>query len=1048
MVLAAVPFAACKPADWALHYSSQVARPVWINTSPVSGESPIPRFQFPVSASRRQDGPNNLQGEVPVQVMPGDKVSLVVNGRNPLDPQKFVDVSSLLMELQKVPPASDGAYHVFLAPPNHPVVSGGQKFDVTYVGAPPRDPAKDVRNNPHPPLFVAPLDYSVPKGYGRIQVPTKNVKFALPLQQLQQPQPQPAQFRPVDPPQRPVQAFQQPQQSFRQPQAFQQPQFVQQQQVQFQAPQPVPPVQFQQPRPAQPAPAFQPVQQVQFQPPQPAPVQFQQPRPVQPAPAFQPVQQVKQPAPVPALPVPMAFRPAHQQHIVQLEESRFEPAPVQALEEIPAPDLKPKEPVVLAAESPDFLNVPAETPAPVDVTTEVPVATTEANIASSPQVELKVQETAAPVEEVPAAVIAPAVVPLADPEPTQAPFVPPPPVSTTQATTTEAPTRPAKKRPVSPVQTIDGTPQWPDFQTVRQRQQQNRQQINRQKPAGNAFVPPSPASFSREPTVDPAELGEFSFGQKLRPKIKTNALVSPPAPVPVVPVASVEVAEPTLDADPPVIDRDEPFQTLESQNAASNRGRIRFSRPQDANSLPISTEAPVVRQTESVRLPGRNRFRITTTTTASAPTVTEAQTEATTATATRGDAQPEAEEEVEEEVKATGAPAAEEADEEEEQEKVEPVKEEPKAWNPRLSLAAQRQRESAETAAPATEKPNRGRGTITFANSRLTTRPEQVARPDQPARTVVIRPQAPRVRPATPGSRIQRPVIPQPVARDEEDLPVAPVAPGFGVRDGVVINSAPQQSLLPSGLPVGRRVPESRPIPAQNIRIGPPRIQPTTEKVVIVEEVPEEEFEPEIEDEELIDDEEPEREQEEILDEEVEDNIDDVVSNLAESSQVASASEAAEADDAADALADVPADAQEAGEGEEDEPEKDAVVEDEDKEVAAEVSSVPVTEAVTATTAAAATTTVAATTQLPTTTTETVTEVPEVAHVTEETTLVKPIEETPVELSVANNVDGDAAAAPLAETADERQVLGVSTATEVSLMYELCYRGRCVRVHE
>lgn len=42
-------------------FRHQVARPVWINASPVSDESPIPRFQVPAVASRRQDGANNLQ---------------------------------------------------------------------------------------------------------------------------------------------------------------------------------------------------------------------------------------------------------------------------------------------------------------------------------------------------------------------------------------------------------------------------------------------------------------------------------------------------------------------------------------------------------------------------------------------------------------------------------------------------------------------------------------------------------------------------------------------------------------------------------------------------------------------------------------------------------------------------------------------------------------------------------------------------------------------------------------------------------------------------
>jgi len=268
---------------WFLRHSSQVAQPVLVNSRPVSDEFPIPRFQLP--AQRRQDGPtagnNNLQGEEPVQVKPGDKVSLVVRGRNPLEPQQFVDVTSLLAELQKGPPASDGAYHVFLAPPNYPSPSDGQKFDVTYVGAPPAQPGQPNNNAIHPPFFVAPLDYSVPHGYGRIQIPTRQVKFALgapggptqfqpaPQQQLQQ--------VPVAPPQ--LRQQQQPQ-FIAAPPGPPAASFQQQQQPQIQQPRP----QFQSAFPPAPTP-FQPVQQQlqpQFQsaqPPPPAPTPFQQQQP-------------------------------------------------------------------------------------------------------------------------------------------------------------------------------------------------------------------------------------------------------------------------------------------------------------------------------------------------------------------------------------------------------------------------------------------------------------------------------------------------------------------------------------------------------------------------------------------------------------------------------------------------------------------------------------------------------------------------------------------------------------------------------------------------
>ncbi|KAI9556906.1 hypothetical protein GHT06_016700 [Daphnia sinensis] len=1227
IVLGAVPLLLAFPSGqtWFIHHSGQVARPVMINSSPVSDEFPIPRFSLPgPAASRRQDGPfqasgsNNLQNEPPVHVKPGDKVSLIVRNQNPLEPQKFVDVGALLMDLQRMPPSSDGSYHVFLAPPNYPQPSGGQKFDVTYVGAPQREQQPDPRN-PHPPLFVAPLDYSVPQGYGRVQIPIQNVKFALhPQFQQAQQQPQPAQFQQAQ------QQFRQPQPQFQQvqfqppqpqpaqfqppqpqPAQFQQPQLVQFQpnqpqpvQAQFTTPQPQP-VQFLAPQPAQ----FQPPQPTQFQAPQPQQVQFQAPQPQQAqfqAPQPQPAQfQAPQPASFQApQPQQVRFQPQFQPPQPQFQpipsqQPQFQPqfqkqtfvsdvqrpqfqqpppssfeqslsdvrlqtgfVPFQTLEETatappppppspptqPASKPAPREPLVLAVESPEFLELikPRPVPQVVEVIDDVPVSEAP-RTTTQPAVAVPVEEIVEPVIELkpgPSILFrllskrhrkfqqqSPEDSPLPAPTPAFEQTIPAAiPIPAPQVSEpTESPTvRPLKKRPINRVPLEGGAPRWPDFQSVRQRQQLQRQQNRKKVPASTTSDVESAGEEQPEVPL------EASFGQKIRNKVKTNSLVSPPLPVQpqiVVEQPKVEsfiVEEPVLeqsqsasfDLDPPVDDREESFQTLESQNAASGnqRGRIRFNRP-SINVIPsdVSSEPSVpVRQTVSTLVGGRGRIRLnsasfTTTagttaapteaattartaapttvttmipttaptappTTASpvvattvptvAPTVTPAATTTASPTVTSTAArlvetvvkeEPAVEEEilrgdspsvlVEEDV-----PAIEEEDlalEEEEEEQpvavedakaVEPAE---KPWSPYEAI--QRQRETtvepevtSQLLANNGQQPLRVRGKTTFSSSRI---PLPPVRPEAPNRQVVLRPAAVIRRPLPPTVRITKPIFgiqEQPNVRTQEDF-VPPQSLEFGIRDGIeqkpaLINNPPVQLQLP----IGRRVPENRP-GLQNIRINRPTTEAptTTTAAPVVEEEPVDVLQEETD--ELVTDD-PTLANDQLAEEEVVEGEGNI--------------EGAEEEEEEEVLAD------EVVEGEENEEFVEPETVDE-VEPTASSTSAP-TAGPTMTIAEAFSeipeeqdvaeveegvveeTTKPATEQTVTTTTE--------AAVVLEPETVAEEEESAVELAAGNQVDDQTDEKESAD--DDRQVLGVSTATEVSLMYELCYRGRCVRVHD
>jgi hypothetical protein len=807
----------------------------------------------------------------------------------------------------------------------------------------------------------------------------------------------------------------------------------------------------------------------------------------------------------------------------------------------------------LAVESPEFLELIKPRPAPivVEVVENAPVSEIPQPATQSPVV-VPPEEKVAPVVEL-KPVSSPAIIPASFESAPEVPantvtLIPPPqedaplpaptpafeqtipaatpiPAPEISGVTETTQIRPLKKRPINRIPLEGGVPQWPDFQAVRQRQQLQRQQ-NRKKitPSSANNFEPILSQTQPDAPVDPT-----SFGQKIRNKVKTNSLVSPPLPVPVEPQVVLEqpkaqsfIVEPaaveqtqldSFDLDPPVVERDESFQTLESQNAASGnqRGRIRFNRPNSLNVIPaeVSTTPPV-RHTVSTLVGGRGRIRInsnsftTPTPTTAGPTVaaTEASTaapttvqtaaptvaatttptvaattasttpEATTASTTpepttvaatvptvaptasrlvdpvvtegpaleeeiiRGDSPivlveesvPVAEEEED-------VPLEEEEEEElavlEDEKSVEPAE---KPWSPYEAIQRQRETtvepEAASQVVSSNDQPLRIRGKTTFTSSRI---PLPTVRPEVGNRPVVLRPAASIRRPLPPTIRITKPVFDiqgQENIRSQEDF-IAPQSLEFGIRDGVeskpiLINNSPAQFLLP----VGRRVPETRP-GIQNIRIGRPTTQApsttttttTTTTEAPVEEEPVDAFQQEAD--ELVTDEPlandqllPEEEEEgegELVEEEVEEEIltdevegeenEEFVETVDETEPVVS-STAAPTVTTAEAFSEVVEEQEEA--------EVDPVVVEETNK-----SAEPIT----------------TTTEAPVVIEESIVPVEEEVE-----------EDGAIELAAGNHVDD--LSNPSESSDDERQVLGVSTATEVSLMYELCYRGRCVRVHE
>lgn len=721
---------------------------------------------------------------------------------------------------------------------------------------------------------------------------------------------------------------------------------------------------------------------------------------------------------------------------------------------------------MLAVESPDFLRLDTPQPPPnVEVVQtapvpEAPLTTPNSLVIPEEKVVPAVVQLPVQPQVVASATIIPPPEDASVPAPTAAfeqtiPAATPIPAPEVSDVPEPATTRPSKKRPINRIPVEGGVPQWPDFASVRQRQQLQRQQ-NRKKPTGS-----SGNTFEPDTLVQSEQPQEPSFGQKIR-KVKTNALVSPPLPVaPAVeqPQAQSFLVEPppveqtqpqSFEIDPPVVERDETFQTLESQNAASGnqRGRIRFNRPSDgsANAIPAeATSAPLVRQTISTQVGGRGRVRITTTASpaTSAPT-TPAPTAAPTAAPTtaptfevteepapeepavRGDSLVIVEEEapvVEEDVPVVeeDVPVVEEdvplGEEEEDQvvavpdeKSVEPAE---KPWSPYEAI--QRQRESTSEPETASQvlsnsgQPIRIRGKTTFSSSRI---PLPPARPEVGNRQIVLRPAASIRRPSNPGVRITKPIFAiqeEQRIRLQDDL-IPPPAPEFGIRGGVepkpiFVNTPPAQFLLP----VGRRVPEVRPgLQTIPIRIGRPTTEaPSTTTAAIVEEDLADVFQPETnefvtDDPTLVGDQEfEEEEEEEILTDETEGEENEEFEEVVDEIVPTTAPSAGSLPTTTESFLEI-VEEQEGGEAEQ------GFVE--------------------------------ATTRAPVEQSITTVETP---------TVIEPQpaeEETVVELAAGNSVDDQSK--QNGDERDERQVLGISTATEVSLMYELCYRGRCVRVHE
>ena len=1084
-------------------------------------------------------------------MQPGDTVSLVVRSKN--QQQQFVDVGSLLAALQNVPPSSDGAHHVFLAPPNFPVPDGAQRFHVTYVAPTPATGKKPTTGS-HPPLFVAPLDYNVPHGYSRVQIPTRQVKFTTnpntgvlnvltpqqqPRQPLPPPTPAPVVFRQPPPPPPPTTAAPPPPPP--------QPQFV-----------PQPPV-FRQPLPVAvpaplPAPVAQPASlfdqaladiQTGFVPsqgldeaPQPvvAPVRkeplvlaMETPAFLLPEPTAAPVPQVEaQAAPAapeePVVAAPVALEEEEEAAPVSAE-APVAAAPVASAEEPAEPVASVEEPAepVASVEEPAEPVASVEEPAEPVASAEEPAAPVQEPVAEQQPAEpvAEVEPVAVPVEAAPAVAV-------------QEPEEPAPEVKVEEPVPEKEDKR--KKVPateVTPVKVAPTSgdaeaarPLFPDFQSARQ-QQINRQQGGPGKIRTKVRVTSSASAPSAiVPSSFGGETSGFQFGQKLRPAIKTNALVSPPLPVPA--VASFESVDDEVD--PPVQDRDDSFQTLESQNAASavNRGRIRFRGQKDSvaaessskeqlpeNSIPAATAAPVeVVTRRPASAGGRGRVRLTTTappvTTTTAPTTTalpdsgseeveeeevedssaassvnksveepseeeesaevspevaseaapEVASEAAPEVASEAapevvsDAAPEA---VAEAAPASGEPVAEEeedlikllapkeevavAEQPEAADQVEEKSKTEEPWSPYEAVRQMQtteekriQKQPAESGEVPVIRPNPGsriRGRI--RGDQLINRPLVGNRPggSRPLTTVI------RKKPIKPVI-IDRPqVIPD---RDPEEIRIlregfSPAAPEFGIRatgqvEKVVVTAPPPSNSFAPVFLTGRRVPETgRPIPAAQ---GGIRISRPTLTIVNTEEQ-------EIPDAEVA-------EQQQSVEEDVDEEADpeEEEDSVAEGSQKEVASTtAAPVPTTTEAAATTASDDQLVEEEEDVEPEAEDQPQEEPSEPQVEQQ---VNEEVTTSTAPSVTTSTAPSAS---------TIVADVQEAEQEQEVNEPerfVTEAPAAAAEAAPETVATIEAPVKSLDNaletDQKVLGVSTATEVSLMYELCFRGRCIRVHE
>jgi len=348
-----------------------------------------------------------------------------------------------------------------------------------------------------------------------------------------------------------------------------------------------------------------------------------------------------------------------------------------------------------------------------------------------------------------------------------------------------------------------------------------------------------------------------------------------------------------------------------------------------------------------------------------------------------------------------------EQEEEEEEEEEEAAEATPAAEEPALPVVKTRDEqpwspyEAIRQMQTAEQKRNQGnairtRGKITYASTRPAL-PIRPIRPISPIRTVTP------VRPNTslrPASAIRTP--PQPEDPESQGLREgsSPVSPEFGTR-GRGDADAPSSDIRPVNLPVGRRVPEFRPKSA--IKIGRPKLNPAIkieDPVKSEQEASdhsaEDEFDPEL----LTGDGDEELE-EELLDNEPEE------------------------EEELEELEELEEDLQEE-QLEEVEQEEPLLEEAQPEVVEPEVSQEVDQEEI----------------QPPEEDEQSTTSVPVV-----ETTTVAPSTTPPPQITTTSAPEVVQEDKPPTAT-EEREVLGVSTATEVSMTYELCYRGRCVTVHE
>lgn len=808
----------------------------------------------------------------------------------------------------------------------------------------------------------------------------------------------------------------------------------------------------------------------------------------------------------------------------------------QALTEIRAPASPVpvrQEPLVLAMEEPEFLKlVPKPEAAPIEPNEEE-----ENDDEDESEESTEEAETPLAVEAVESEVSR---------EEPQSEAQQTPEILTVETEVSPAKEDTQKKVVPVPEAASDPKPLFPNFeQALRRRPVANRQRVQvnsatkiRNKEAARirvtAFAQAAAASASSVPistdSTSPAQ--PLQFGQKLRP-VKTNALVSPPAPIPPPLATIVSEAEPILsptkselavtdsdessleeDDDPLVIDREEGFQTLESQSATINgavnggRGRIRFrnngqesttqapkrrpvpvrnrNRPR-VSLTPSPVDDPIVNDPEDSEvaeavetgvvnnLPDTNAFgrrpangggrgRIRSTTTVAPTTTSKEAVETEEIQEEKEEIEKDSTEqpEVSTEVSADESIVDDETLEKpaqpensaEPQEAV-PTKEpvQPEDEEDLIKLLATKGEDAVESpqAADRLQGPTRNltiRNKFPVKTSASGSAEEQPWSPYEAVRQMqtnegkrIVRPVSQpdrghtRVQSASPGinrpnggARVQagnprvtvirkKPLHKVVIQRQKVNEPspgITQSSSDFGVRatgqspvtDPAVLPAVPNTL-------TGRRVPEFRPSPNPKTRptltFSKPRIQSaSTTSIPLPVDIPKEET---------------------FSEEESSESIDE---SSSESDNVATTTTLAPVPSTEETVAEVSVS-------------EEAIAEEQIDVITEEVILTSTTAAPSATSAAPETSTAAPATtsaapEAPEEIATSTTAAPDISPEVEPEATPAVIEAPTVE-SVADNA---------ADTGsdDDRKVLGVSTATEVSLMYELCFRGRCIRVHE